>query len=105
MPFMLKIKDLLLGLYQAYLDIQKKIEKVEQRNERLESSNAYLSEKNQNLEQCVEKMAEDVDDYRRLRRVVGEERSDAIVQGERNREIAEINAHRILRKRHDRDAR
>ena len=105
MPFMLKIKDLLLGLYQAYLNMQKKMEKVEQRNERLESSNAYLSGKNQNLEQCMEKMAEDVDDYYRLRRVVGENRSDEIVQGERNREIAEINAHRILRKRHDRDAR
>lgn len=104
-PFMLRIKDLLLGLYRAYLDMQKEMEKVELRNERLENSNAYLSEKNQNLEQCIEKMAEDVHDYRRLRRVVGEEHSDAIVQGERNREIEEINSYRILRKRHDRDAR
>lgn len=91
-------------MYYEYLDIQKKIEKVKQRNERLESSNAYLSEKNQNLEQCVEKMAEDVADYRRLRRVVREERPDAIVQGERKWKIAEINTHRILRKRHARDA-
>lgn len=81
-PFMLRIKDLLLGLYRAYLDMQKEMEKVELRNERLENSNAYLSEKNQNLEQYIEKVAEDVDDYRRLRRVVGEEHLDAIVQGE-----------------------
>ena len=105
MPLMRKIKDLLLGLYQAYLDIQENLEKVERRNERLESSNAYLEGRNQKLEQCVEKMTEDVDDYHRLKRVLGQECLDAIVQRERNREIAEINARRTLRKRHDRDAR
>lgn len=105
MPLMDKMRDLLLGLYQAYLEIQKKMEKVERRNEHLERSNNHLTWKNQDLEQCVERMGEDVKDYHRLRRVVGEEYSDTLIQGERNREIAEKNAQKILRKRHDREAR
>ena len=105
LPVMRKLKDLLYGLYLAYLEIQKKLENIEYRYSRLESSNASLVRRNQELDQYIDKISEDVNDYQRLRRCIGEKMADGIVKAEHEREIAEANAKKMLRKRHDRDSR
>lgn len=102
---MRKLKDLLYGLYLAYLEIQKKLENIEYRYSRLESSNASLVRRNQELDHYIDKISEEVNDYQRLRRCIGEKIVDGIVKAEQEREIAEMNAKKMLRRKHDRDAR
>lgn len=105
LPVMRKLKDLLYGLYLAYLEIQRKLENIEYRYSRLESSNASLVRRNQELDHYIDKISEDVNDYQRLRRCIGEKMADGIVKAEQEREIAEMNAKKMLRRKHDRDAR
>lgn len=105
LPVMRKLKDLLYGLYLAYLEIQRKLENIEYRYSRLESSNASLVRRNQELDYYIDKISEDVNDYQRLRRCIGEKMADGIVKAEQEREIAEMNAKKMLRRKHDRDAR
>lgn len=105
LPVMRKLKDLLYGLYLAYLEIQRKLENIEYRYSRLESSNASLVRRNQELDHYIDKISEDVNDYQRLRRCIGEKMADGIVKAEQEREIEEMNAKKMLRRKHDRDAR
>lgn len=50
-------------------------------------------------------LREEKEDFRRLKRVVGEERSEYLIQNEKSREVAEKNGRKVNKRSHDRDAR
>ena len=50
-------------------------------------------------------LREEKEDFRRLKRAVGEERSEYLNQKEKSREVAEKNGRKVNKRSHDRDAR
>ena len=100
-----ELKDLLYGLYLAYVKIREEVEKIQYRYDRLENSNKTLAKRNSELSEEVLGMREDLNGFNRLKRAVGVERANILIRAEQSRELAEITARKALKKRHDREAR
>lgn len=105
LPVFRELKDLLYGLYLAYVKIREEVEKIQYRYDRLENSNKTLAKRNSELSEEVLGMREDLNDFNRLKRAVGEEMADILIWTEQSRELAEITTRKALKKRHDREAR
>ena len=105
LPVFRELKDLLYGLYLAYVKIREEVEKIQYRYDRLENSNKTLAKRNSELSEEVLGMREDLNGFNRLKRAVGVERANILIRAEQSRELAEITARKALKKRHDREAR
>lgn len=104
-PVVVKLKELLYSLYLAYIKIREEIDQVQYKYRTLESSNKILATRNQEQTEVIASLREENRDYHRLKRAVGEDKADILVQVERNRETEEYEAKKALKKRHDRDER
>lgn len=104
-PLVVKLKELLYSLYLAYIKIREDVDQVQYKYRTLESSNKILATRNQEQTEVIASLREENRDYYRLKRAVGEDKADILVQVERNRETAEYEAKKALKKRHDRDER
>lgn len=105
LPVFRELKDLLYGLYLAYVKIREEVEKIQYRYDRLENSNKTLAKRNSELSEEILGMREDLNDFNRLKRAVGAERADILIRAEQSRDLAEIAARKALKKKHDRGAR
>mgnify|MGYP000762486350 len=104
-PVIGKLKELLYSLYLAYIKIREEVDRVQYKYNRLESSNKMLAMRNQEQIEVIDSLKEENQDYYRLKRAVGENKADMLVQAERNREIEEYEIRKGQKKRYDRDAR
>lgn len=104
-PVVGKLKELLYSLYLAYIKIREEVDLVQYKYSRLESSNKILAARNQEQSEVIANLREENHDYYRLKRALGENKADMLVQAERNRETVEYEAKKALKKRHDRGAR
>ena len=86
-PVFLKLRNLLYGLYMAYIRIKEQSEQIQYRYDRLKLSNEQLAKKNQYMEN-------EIDEYYCLRRALGNERTDNMIRSQRQLEEKEY----ILRK-------
>jgi hypothetical protein len=99
------LKDLLYGLYLKYIQVQEKLDQVNYKYDRLKKSNHILAEQKQELLNEITFLQEENMDLGRLKRAVGEERSEYLIQNERYRELEESNRRKLTKRSHDRDAR
>ena len=104
-PVIGKLKELLYSLYLAYIKIREEVDRVQYKYNRLESSNKMLAMRNQEQIEVIDSLKEENQDYYRLKRAVGENKADMLVQAERNREIEEYEIRKALKKRYDKGAR
>lgn len=86
-PVFLKLRNLLYGLYMAYIRIKEQAEQIQYRYDRLKLSNEQLAKKNQYMEN-------EIDEYYCLRRALGNEQTDNMIRSQRQLEEKEY----ILRK-------
>lgn len=86
-PVFLKLRNLLYGLYMAYIRIKEQAEQIQYRYDRLKLSNEQLAKKNQYMEN-------EIDEYSCLRRALGNEQTDNMIRSQRQLEEKEY----ILRK-------
>lgn len=104
-PVISELKDLLYGLYLKYIQIKEQLDQVVYKYDRLKNSNHTLAEQKQELISENVVLREEKEDFRRLKRAVGEERSEYLIQNEKSREIAEKNRRKVNKRSHDRDTR
>ena len=104
-PVISELKDLLYGLYLKYIQIKEQLDQVVYKYDRLKNSNHTLAEQKQELISENVVLREEKEDFRRLKRAVGEERSEYLIQNEKSREIAEKNRRKVNKRSHDRNTR
>jgi hypothetical protein len=104
-PVISKLKDLLYGLYLKYIQVQEKLDQVNYKYDRLKKSNHILAEQKQELLSEITFLQEENMDFGRLKRAVGEERAEYLIQNERYRELEESSRRKFNKRSYDRDAR
>lgn len=104
-PVISEMKDLLYGLYLKYIQIKEQLDQVVYKYDRLKNSNQILAEQKQELISENAVLREEKEDFWRLKRAVGEERSEYLIQNERSREIDEGNRRKVNKRSYDLDAR
>ena len=104
-PVISELKDLLYGLYLKYIQINEQLDQVVYKYDRLKNSNQILAEQKQELISENAVLREEKEDFWRLKRAVGEERSEYLIQNERSWEIDEGNRRKVNKRSYDRDAR
>ena len=104
-PVISELKDLLYGLYLKYIQIKEQLDQVVYKYDRLKKSNHILAEQKQELISENAVLREEKEDFWRLKRAVGEERCEYLIQNEKSREIAEKNSRKANKRSNDRDAR
>ena len=104
-PVISELKELLYGLYLKYIQVKEQLDQVIYKYDRLKNSNHVLAEQKQELISENAVLREEKEDFRRLKRAVGEERSEYLIQNEKSREMAEKNRRKENKRSHDRDAR
>lgn len=92
-------------MYLKYIQVKEQLDQVIYKYDRLKNSNHVLAEQKQELISENAVLREEKEDFRRLKRAVGEERSVYLIQDERSREINEGNRRKVNKRSHDREAR
>jgi hypothetical protein len=88
-----------------YIQVQEKLDQVNYKYDRLKKSNHILAEQKQELLSEITFLQEKNMDFGRLKRAVGEERAEYLIQNERYRELEESNRRKFNKRSYDRDAR
>lgn len=104
-PVINELKELLYGLYLKYIQIKEQLDQVVYKYDRLKKSNHILAEQKQELISENAVLREKKEDFWRLKRAVGEERSEYLIRNEKSREMAEKNRRKVNKRSPDRDAR
>ena len=104
-PVISELKELLYGLYLKYIQVKEQLDQVVYKYDRLKNSNHTLAEQKQELISENAVLREEKEDFWRLKRAVGEERAEYLIQNEKSREMAEKNRRKVNKRSHDRDAR
>lgn len=104
-PLISELKELFYGLYLKYIQVKEQLDQVVYKYDRLKNSNHTLAEQKQELISENAVLRQEKEDFRRLKRAVGEERSEYLIQNEKSREMAEKNRRKVNKRSHDRDAR
>lgn len=104
-PVISELKELLYGLYLKYIQVKEQLDQVVYKYDRLKDSNHTLAEQKQELLNENIILKEEQEDFRRLKRVIGGERSDYLIQSERSKEIESKNRDKVKRRVYDQYAR
>ena len=88
-----------------YIQIKEQLDQVVYKYDRLKKSNHILAEQKQELISENAVLREEKEDFWRLKRAVGEECCEYLIQNEKSREMAEKNRRKVNKRSHDRDAR
>ena len=92
-------------MYLKYIQVKEQLDQVVYKYDRLKKSNHILAEQKQELISENAVLREEKEDFWRLKRAVGEERCEYLIQNEKSREMAEKNRRKVNKRSHDRDAR
>lgn len=92
-------------MYLKYIQVKEQLDQVVYKYDRLKNSNHVLAEQKQELISQNAVLRAEKEDFRRLKRAVGEEHSRYLIQNEKSREMAEKNGRKVNKRSHDRDAR
>ena len=104
-PVISELKELLYGLYMKYIQVKEQLDQVVYKYDILKDSNHTLVGQKQELLNENIILKEEQEDFRRLKRVIGEERSDYLIQSERSKEIESKNRDKVKRRVYDQYAR
>ena len=91
LPLIRKLKKLLLSLYRTVLDLRQKLRELQQKLDRAERDRDTFKEK-------ADVLRDSADDLKRVKRALGAEQIEAVINRERGREEAEKAAKRAVRR-------
>ena len=88
-PLLAKIVQVLRSLYQAYIDLKGKYERLQRDYGRVRESNAHLSDRLQEVKMENKSLRQISTNYERVKRAFGSQEVEAAVEADRQRERAE----------------
>lgn len=112
LPLIRKLKEKLLSLYRIILNLRDRLDRLQRQFHNAEQDRDYYRAQFEKEQEKCGELQKDVEDYGRVKQVLGPEQVDAALAAAREREArleaerkaAELERRRA-RRRHDRDAR
>jgi len=104
-PLLAKIVKVLRSVYNAYLDLSSKFERLQSSYEREVGKNSTLSDRLEDIVSENKALRKVADDYERVRRAYGPERVAATVESIKRQEQPKKEQKRVVRHRYDRGSR